>query len=163
MVVRIGQKGRAPRAVYFREWRKRRGLTQDQLAERLGATKGAISKLERGGSVYNQSSLEALAEALECQPWELLAGPPDKKPTAIKVAANSIDEEWLLTLMTLALADAGDRAPERVAGIVLKAAKGGAHYQNSRDGLRAFRGELIEIRSGPVRKSPRRPNTSHSP
>jgi len=45
--------------------RKRRGLTQDQLAERIGRTGDAISQLERGRSLPSFETLERLALALD--------------------------------------------------------------------------------------------------
>ncbi len=49
---------------YIRQWRKHRGLTQEQLAERIGVTASALSQLERGTIRYTQGMLEALADAL---------------------------------------------------------------------------------------------------
>ena len=76
MVIRIGQKSARPRRTYFKEWREHRGLTQEQLAERLGTGKSAVSKMETGKSKYNQSSLEAWADALSCSPADLISRPP---------------------------------------------------------------------------------------
>jgi transcriptional regulator with XRE-family HTH domain len=61
---------------FIREWRKYRGLTQERLAERIGLTGGAISQLETGQTHYTQSTLEALAEALNCEPGDLLSRDP---------------------------------------------------------------------------------------
>lgn len=66
--------------MFFAEWREARGLTQDQLAARIGATKGAVSKLENGHTLFNQSSLEAWADALGCEPGDFYHHP--EKPTA---------------------------------------------------------------------------------
>lgn len=76
MVVRIGQKSARPRKTYFKEWRLYRGITQDVLAERLDTTKSAVSKIENGTSRYNQFSLEAWANALSCDPGDLISRPP---------------------------------------------------------------------------------------
>ena len=73
----IGQGKRPLRKTYFREWREYRGLTQDQLAERMETNKGAISKIENGHSTYNQSSLEAWALALQCEPADLITRDPN--------------------------------------------------------------------------------------
>jgi len=70
------------RSFYLREWRKHRGLTQDQLAGRLDTSKGYISDLERGVRRYNQDILEALADALNCEPADLLIRDPSD-PTGI--------------------------------------------------------------------------------
>ena len=77
MVTRIGQRSARPRKTYFKEWRVFRGLTQQQLADRLETTKGAVSKLESGTNVYNQSSLEAWADALSCEPSDLISRDPN--------------------------------------------------------------------------------------
>lgn len=61
---------------YVREWRKFRGLTQERLAERTPFTTGAISQLETGRTKYTQDMLEALAEALQCTPADLLMRDP---------------------------------------------------------------------------------------
>lgn len=58
---------------FLREWRKHRGLTQEQLASKLNTTKSRISELETGSERYNQDILEALADALETQPGYLLS------------------------------------------------------------------------------------------
>lgn len=65
---------------HIREWRKFRGLTQEELAERVGVTSGNISHLENGNQNYTQPILEAIAEALDCTPADLLVrlpGQPD--------------------------------------------------------------------------------------
>ena len=57
---------------YLKQWRLHRGLSQQQLADRLESSKGYISDLERGVRRYNQDLLEALAYALMCEPADLL-------------------------------------------------------------------------------------------
>lgn len=66
-----------PRRKWFlKEWRKFRGLSQERLADRLGVHKGDISNLENGKRRYNQDVLEALADALECEPADLIMRDP---------------------------------------------------------------------------------------
>lgn len=50
--------------VYFKEWRKFKGLTQQQLADRLGTTKTRVSMKERGEEGWDNAYLAALADAL---------------------------------------------------------------------------------------------------
>lgn len=76
--VRSFPKPQKPRH-FVREWRKYRGLTQEQLAERAGVTDGAISQLERGDTKYTQPMLEALADALNCAPADLVMRDPTDK------------------------------------------------------------------------------------
>jgi transcriptional regulator with XRE-family HTH domain len=64
------------RATHIRAWRKERGLTLERLADRIGVTPGALSQLERGDVAYTQPMLEALAEALACEPSDLISRPP---------------------------------------------------------------------------------------
>lgn len=64
------------RKTYIRQWRRHRGYTLEQVAERLGVTPGTLSHLELGKVGYTQPMLEALAEALGCQPVDLLIRNP---------------------------------------------------------------------------------------
>lgn len=64
---------------FIREWRKARGLTQEQLASRLNVAVSSISQLETGKQGYSQPTLEALADALGCQPADLLMRNPTTK------------------------------------------------------------------------------------
>jgi transcriptional regulator with XRE-family HTH domain len=61
---------------FIREWRKHRGLTQDQLAERVGISRPQLSKIEKGKRKYDQAFLEAAAEELRCDPADLLVRNP---------------------------------------------------------------------------------------
>lgn len=60
---------------FFRQWRKSRELTQDQLAEKMGIEQGTLSRLERGDIAYTQETLEAFAAGVGCQPADLFAEP----------------------------------------------------------------------------------------
>lgn len=61
---------------YIKEWRKFRGLTQERLADRVDMSTSSISQLENGKQDYTQGTLEALAEALQCTPGDLLIRNP---------------------------------------------------------------------------------------
>jgi len=61
----------------IRELRTERGLTQQQLADRLGITDKAVSKWERGVCYPDITLLRTLADALEVTVSELLAGQRD--------------------------------------------------------------------------------------
>jgi transcriptional regulator with XRE-family HTH domain len=62
MPARIGPKRR--RRIYLREWREHRGLTQEQLANRLGTTNITVSRWELRTSLLNTNVMDAVAEAL---------------------------------------------------------------------------------------------------
>jgi transcriptional regulator with XRE-family HTH domain len=61
---------------YLKEWRQARGLTAHALAEHIGVSPSYISQLERGLRAYNQGVLAGLAEALRCEPADLIARDP---------------------------------------------------------------------------------------
>lgn len=70
---------------YFKEWRKRAGLTQEQLADRIGVTPSSISQLENGKQGFTDTTLEALAFALNCTPSDLLGRNPFKEGQVIDI------------------------------------------------------------------------------
>nr|WP_321463970.1 helix-turn-helix transcriptional regulator [uncultured Cohaesibacter sp.] len=76
MTKRYGKSAGELQRWYLREWRKHRGMTQEQLAEAIDSTKQTVSRMESGQTPYNQPFLEACAEALDCEPWELLKNVP---------------------------------------------------------------------------------------
>ena len=59
----------------MRKFRKRKGLTQQELADLSGYTRGYIGSLERGVSAASMAVLEKLSEALEVSVAELLSAP----------------------------------------------------------------------------------------
>lgn len=73
MPARIGP--RKPRRIYLAEWREARGLTQEQLANRLGTTGVTVSRWETGRSLLNTNVMSALAEALNIEPPDLYRHP----------------------------------------------------------------------------------------
>jgi transcriptional regulator with XRE-family HTH domain len=54
------------------EIRKIRGLSQGQLAKAIGVTVGAVQAYEHSRARIAVERLEALAEALQCEPADLL-------------------------------------------------------------------------------------------
>jgi transcriptional regulator with XRE-family HTH domain len=65
-----------PPRYYFKEWRKHRGLTQEKLGARVDLSASSISQIEHGKQGWTNSTLEALADALNCQPGDLLMRNP---------------------------------------------------------------------------------------
>jgi transcriptional regulator with XRE-family HTH domain len=61
---------------FIREWREFRGLSQERLADRMGITRGYVSQVERGVRRYDQYFLEAAADALSCEPADLIMRDP---------------------------------------------------------------------------------------
>lgn len=68
---------------YIAEWRTHRALSQEQLAERIERSRGLISQLESFTTKYTEETLEALAHALNCEPWDLLHVNPLKEGQVI--------------------------------------------------------------------------------
>lgn len=54
-------------------WRRKRGLTQAALAERAGASQGAIADMERGARVGTVGVLKRVAAALDVRIEDLVA------------------------------------------------------------------------------------------
>lgn len=89
---------------FIKEWRKFRHLTQEQLAERVGYDRSYINKIENGKKRYDQPFLEAAAEALQCEPADLIMRDPtdpggiwsiwDQIPKAQRVQAVKILETF---------------------------------------------------------------------
>lgn len=57
----------------IKKLRELKNLTQSHLAERLGVTQSAYSKLELGESEITYSKLEKIADILEMKPEEVIA------------------------------------------------------------------------------------------
>lgn len=89
-MARVRTNFKSRRQTFFRQWRKHRHLTLERLAERIGVTAGALSQLERGDVSYTQPMLEALADALICQPADLIMRPPDTPAGQLSV----IESVW---------------------------------------------------------------------
>ena len=64
---------------FIREWRKAKGLTQMQLAERAEVTQAMVSRVENG-SPYDEEFLERVAVALNVTPADLLTRKDGRRP-----------------------------------------------------------------------------------
>ena len=64
----------------IREWRERRGMTQAELARRVGVRQATISRLETEESRRIELDvLDRLAQALQCEPGDLLERVPSRR------------------------------------------------------------------------------------
>lgn len=61
---------------FIREWRVSRGLSLTQLAEASNMSVASLSRLELGHQMYTQPTLGNIAEALGCEPAELILFEP---------------------------------------------------------------------------------------
>lgn len=66
---------------YIREWRDHKGLTQDQLAERVGLSRTQISRIENHRQGYSQELLEAVADAIGVSAATLIMRAPGSEWT----------------------------------------------------------------------------------
>ncbi|MEA2081999.1 MAG: helix-turn-helix transcriptional regulator [Elusimicrobiota bacterium] len=69
-------------AVFLRKYRKKRELTQEELAEKSGLHPTYIAKIESGRQACSLKTLSRIADALKVSPHALL-GKIDKKQAAI--------------------------------------------------------------------------------
>jgi len=59
-------------AMRVKEWRERRGLTQEQLAEKAGISRGFLARFETARHDPKLSTLEQIAKALKVDIAKLL-------------------------------------------------------------------------------------------
>jgi transcriptional regulator with XRE-family HTH domain len=76
MSLRFQKPGAERRRHFIKEWRNHRGLTLDRLADRVEISKATLSRIEGGKQPYTQDTLEALADALQCEPADLIMRDP---------------------------------------------------------------------------------------
>jgi len=72
---------------YFREWRDKAGLTQEQAMGRLGWSQSKISRIESGRTPYNQDDLAAAAEAYATTETALIEVNPFKEHEVVDLLA----------------------------------------------------------------------------
>lgn len=101
--IELKNSGQKDVAHFIRQWRKHRGLTQQELAKRIDYTDGAISHIETGQSAYTQTFLEAIAKALDCKPGDLIFHEPKTASNKDKInqMVASMDEEDTAILMVM--------------------------------------------------------------
>lgn len=91
MAARIGPRNQSKWRVYFKEWREKKELTQEQLAERIGTTHVTVSRMETGSRQWNSGYLAALAHALGIEPQDLFHHPD--KPTIDELLRHASPDE----------------------------------------------------------------------
>ena len=93
---------------YLRAWRRYRGLTQEQLAERAGISHSTVSRVENGESDLTRTTAAPLAAALKIRTADLFrdpADPDDAWSTAAKIAALSPERRRILARFLASLAE----------------------------------------------------------
>ena len=79
-------------ARHIRKLRLERGLTQEELAERLHVTRQAVSNWERSAAQPDLDTLQAIAAALGVEVTEVIYGAPP--PAAV---TGAVRRRWLIT------------------------------------------------------------------
>jgi len=74
MARRVERPKRGP--TFLREWRKHRGLTQEEAADQIELSQATLSRIETGTYPYTQDFLEKAALAYTCEPAELIMRDP---------------------------------------------------------------------------------------
>lgn len=82
-------------------WREHRGLTQAELAARIGIARSYLTKIERGDRRYDQPFLEAAAEALGCTVRDLLSREPGESEDIAELWASLTASEQRRALAVL--------------------------------------------------------------
>ena len=73
---------------FIGEWRKYKGCTLEEIAKVLDVTPFDLSQLEQGEIGYTQPLLEALANAFQIQPADLLSRDPSEPETICTLLAS---------------------------------------------------------------------------
>lgn len=88
----------------IRTIRKDKGLTQEELAERLHVTRQAVSSWERGGSCPDFETLKQLADILEVSPEQLLYHTEEQKKVRYRKVGYLFPTSIALTFVIIAWA-----------------------------------------------------------
>lgn len=93
---------------FFRAWRKYRGLTQEQVAERVGMAVSSVSQLETGKQGFTDQTLVDFAHALDCEPGDLLSRDPNVEGAVVDLLRliRRKDAKTVIAVLN-ALPDAG--------------------------------------------------------
>lgn len=95
-------------------WRKLRGYTQEDAAERAGCSVGTVSQVESGEQGYSPETLDAFARAYGVTIGQLLMAPPssteDPAPLSVEMArtweALRAEDKERILIMSRALSQA---------------------------------------------------------
>ena len=82
--------------------RKQLGLTQVELAEKISVTRASIANIETGRQRPTLDTFYSIAEALDCEPWDLV---PNKKDVEMPVLGKIPKKHYKKKAPTLSLFD----------------------------------------------------------
>jgi transcriptional regulator with XRE-family HTH domain len=103
----------------IREWRDLRGITQEELADKIGSFKTHISAWERGKTDLAMRWMHRIADALDVTVADLLSAKDnpiaaDEQLKTIAVNYASASEQGRHTIAVVAEASTGYRAGEKI-------------------------------------------------
>ncbi len=98
----------------LRHLRRARGLTLAELGERVGRAPSALSLLENGRREPKFSLLNALAEALQVAPSELLSREPPNRRAKLEIAIEEAQQDPAFAALGLPRLKVGARVPNDV-------------------------------------------------
>jgi transcriptional regulator with XRE-family HTH domain len=83
---------------YIRAWRKKRGYALEEMVGRLDVlgvpiTAASLSRIERGIQPCSLDTIEAIAEALGVESWQLLKDNPDIPTAPVADFIQHLDEK----------------------------------------------------------------------
>lgn len=81
---------RKPLGNKIKYFRKQKGLTQEQLAEKIGIETNTLSNIETGKSFMSFKVFQKLPEILEVQPYEFFVYDENITPEYKKILAGKI-------------------------------------------------------------------------
>lgn len=90
----------------IREWRRKKGLSQSDLAEQLGMGQSAIAKIENHDRRIDFSTMVQIADILEI-PWDMLKGEKisEKKKFEQSVSAFSVSAGTVFSTLSASMGD----------------------------------------------------------
>lgn len=103
MVKRI--QSEKPVRLFLAEWRERRGLSQEALAERIGTTKASISRWENFERDLTTNVLGAIAHALNVEPVQLFRHPNEANVDDMLASASTQLRRKAVAILTALLAE----------------------------------------------------------
>lgn len=103
----------------IRHFRKRRGLTLDQLGQRIGKPAPYLSQLENGKRKVTEPVLGDIASALDVSPSDLLDPAPPNRRASLEIAIERAQEHPRYARLALPHLRPGTRVPDEALEHVL--------------------------------------------
>ena len=94
-----------PVKLFLAEWRERRGLSQETLAERIGTTKASISRWENQERDLTTKAMASIAYALGIEPLQLFRHPDEPNLDDMLAGAPPSLRKKAIAVLTALLSD----------------------------------------------------------